>query len=86
MSRSSKHEYVGVNFELPFGKHKGKLLGDLIDDYYNYIVWLHDNNILKIDPTIVNTCINKKENDYLKKADDDYDKYGFTYFHEFWKY
>jgi hypothetical protein len=56
MSRSTANLYVGANHQLTFGKHKGKLLGDLIDEDYGYILYLHNNKILKIEQWIVDKC------------------------------
>ncbi len=53
MSRSTANLYVGANHQLTFGKHKGKLLGDLIMEDYRYILYLHNKKILKIEHWIV---------------------------------
>lgn len=63
MSRSTDRLFVGVNYELTFGRHKGKLLGDLLENDYEYIVWLSQKEILKIDPYIVKMALDKCEED-----------------------
>ena len=78
MSRSTNNQYVGANFELPFGKHKGKLLGDLIELNYKYILWIHNKNVFKIEQWIVDKC-------EMKNFDDLANKFGFTYYDEYWK-
>jgi hypothetical protein len=61
MSRSTANLYVGANHQLTFGKHKGKLLGDLIDEDYSYILYLHNKKILKIEHWIVDKCWRLKQ-------------------------
>jgi hypothetical protein len=78
MSRSTANLYVGANYQLTFGKHKGKLLGDLIDNEYNYILYLHQNKILKIEQWIIDKCECKSFNDIE-------DQIGIGYSYEFWK-
>jgi hypothetical protein len=78
MSRSTANLYVGANHQLTFGKHKGKLLGDLIDEDYSYILYLHKKKILKIEQWIVDKC-------ECKSFDDIEDQIGLGYSYEFWK-
>ena len=56
MSRSTANLYVGANHQLTFGKHKGKLLGDLIEEDYGYVLYLYNKKILKIEHWIVDKC------------------------------
>lgn len=35
-----------MNFVMPFGKHKGKTLGELVDTESKYVMWLIDNQVL----------------------------------------
>lgn len=36
-----------VDHTLPFGKHKGKTLQQVLTAQPDYLVWLHENNILR---------------------------------------
>ena len=48
--------FVGINYVITFGKHQGRLLGDVAEEEPRYIVWLDDEKILKIDPAILARC------------------------------
>jgi uncharacterized protein (DUF3820 family) len=51
--------YAGYNNLMTFGKHKGKLIGEVVENYPEYIVWIADNNIMKIELTILKQCREK---------------------------
>jgi uncharacterized protein (DUF3820 family) len=38
----------GFNFVMKFGKHKGKTLIQILDEEPSYIIWLSENNVVKI--------------------------------------
>tara|TARA_Y100000389_G_scaffold144286_1_gene142608 strand:+ start:482 stop:745 length:264 start_codon:yes stop_codon:yes gene_type:complete len=35
------------NYIMPFGKYKGRKLGDILYDNPNYIIWLYTKDVLK---------------------------------------
>ena len=47
---------------LGFGKHKGKSLYEVAIDYPAYIIWLHDEKIIPISESLLNTAKNSKNN------------------------
>ena len=34
--------------ELPFGKHKGRVLRDIVDEDYDYYEWLIENKVISV--------------------------------------
>ena len=38
-----------ADFVMPFGKYKGRTLDDISDNDPEYVVWLADENVLKIE-------------------------------------
>lgn len=56
--------YANYNTLLTFGKYKSILLGWVIENNPWYVKWMHDNNVIKIEPPIlerVNELINVSE-------------------------
>ena len=56
MSRSQqvKHEPVrDRNFVMPFGKHKGETIGDLIIHAPQYLEWLHYKTDFELDHVLL---------------------------------
>lgn len=64
-------EIAGLNYMLGFGKHKGEYLGNLLVRDPQYILWMSENNVLKIEPSIVQAAEIEVE-----EQDDDH-FYGF---------
>jgi uncharacterized protein (DUF3820 family) len=54
------------NFVMPFGKYKGKTLGQIVEANPGYVLWLEDNNVLKIEESLLNLAA---QNEELKTAD-----------------
>jgi len=48
-------EEVAKNYVLTFGKYKGETLGNLLDDDYDYLMWLRDN---KSTDKYIKDCLN----------------------------
>ena len=40
---------LGVDDRLNFGKHRGKLIGDILEDDPSYLAWVVDENIRAIE-------------------------------------
>lgn len=38
---------------MPFGKHKGEQLEDLLYDDPDYLAWLYDNDVVEFDETLL---------------------------------
>ena len=52
---------LGKNDKITFGKHNGKTIKELWDNYPEYIVWLDENiNTISIDQHIVAECFKDK--------------------------
>jgi hypothetical protein len=64
-------EFAGYNHTMLFGKHKGRLIGDIAETDPGYIVWLSDSNVLKIETHIVNMC--REDSDDLGDLSHEYD-------------
>jgi len=50
---------------LTFGKHKGKTVDWIAENYPDYIVWLHENEVCKIDDDILEAAIMDDMNNNL---------------------
>lgn len=37
----------------PFGKHKDKKIIDIIENDFNYMVWVMNNNVLSLDEEVI---------------------------------
>lgn len=47
----------GFDYVMTFGKHKGKTLLEILDESPSYIVWLAENDIIKIpDDLLTMAC------------------------------
>lgn len=57
-------EINSLALRLPFGKHEGKTIGDLIVNEPNYVEWLFNQNTIKVQSDIKNTF---KQNLWLAK-------------------
>jgi hypothetical protein len=82
MSRSTANLYVGANYQLTFGKHTGKLLGDLIEEDYGYVLYLYNKKILKIEHWIVDKCFDKSVEDWQNSENE---AMSYCFGDQFWK-
>lgn len=55
--------YCDINHKMTFGQYRGKRLGWIEERHPEYIVWLDNQNALKIDPSIVKRCADEIEED-----------------------
>lgn len=58
---------AGFGFKMKFGKYKGKTLAEILDIQYSYIIWLSENNILKISDNVMNIALDmySEDDNYL---------------------
>ena len=45
---------------MPFGKHKGKQVEDLIYDHPGYLTWLFEEEVCEFDEELTKTCEERK--------------------------
>lgn len=43
----------GFDFIMPFGKYKDKKLVEILDESPSYIIWLSENNVVKVPDDIL---------------------------------
>lgn len=72
---ASKH---GPSFVMPFGKYKGKTLGEVSNRDPSYILWMSENNVLPIDRELVAASVEYKGTSFYRRepaghSDDDYE-------------
>ena len=58
---STKEEY-GFDSVMPFGKHKGESIIDILSNDIGYVAWLKENNIIKMSDRIEDYLYSIKEN------------------------
>jgi hypothetical protein len=44
------HRVFGLEDEIPFGKHKGMKIADILDVEYSYVTWLLENTDFEMSP------------------------------------
>ncbi len=67
------------DYIITFGKHKGKTLGWIANNYPGYIIWLVEKDILWIKSKIVSDC-----RDLIDEGWDDLQDAAASYSHEDW--
>lgn len=61
---------VRPDFVMPFGKYKGQTLNQISDNDPGYVVWLADENVLKIDTKFLDAVRrDDMEMDYIDPSD-----------------
>jgi len=63
-------EVCGPEYIIPFGKHRWKSLDEIADEDPGYIVWLHERNILTVDPGFVDLMRESAEFDEMETWSD----------------
>jgi uncharacterized protein (DUF3820 family) len=48
----------GFDFVMPFGKYKGKRLVEILDESPSYIIWLSENDVVKVPDDILTMACN----------------------------
>jgi hypothetical protein len=43
-----------------FGKHKGKQVEDVLEDYPRYFSWMHDQNVREFDDELTHLLVERK--------------------------
>ena len=70
-SRSKVNGVVGSDYVLTFGKHKGKAIWWVLMNDCGYVVWLVDNDVLRLSDGIY-----EEAKDFCSEMDDMNDMIG----------
>lgn len=64
MEAEKKDESAGFGYVMSFGKHKHKALAQILDDDYQYLIWMAENSVLKIDDKVIEMAFTLQGEDY----------------------
>jgi len=71
--RSMKQSLTKLADVLLFGKHKGKTIEWILNNYPHYIVWLHDEKVARVSTEIWNEAQSLSRDDSYYDPIDMYD-------------